>query len=322
MEASEELEWELYDIFISGIFDFPIYEHNSARRIVRYLLMRGVDDADIASAIEGPTTVDLRLWLNRHRRRREGKHLVGEWVIAWLNECQHQHHRSHQKRPTPKQQQQDQRRNKEPHHDDDHHHRHAVEVAANSNCLLKSSGSRSVNDDSDLSSDYDLTDHEGGEDSFPREAISQTSRANSRHTVDAISRNKLNRPQNLTLDPDHVTLLPTPTGSFVAEAPDSGHVTDTPCSFILQQCPVSSSLRGGDELEDGGSPEVVADELLPLPEFCRNCRCTVRHYVKVVEDNMRPTCFRCQMESHSPENSHQTVDRNFSQHHCHKTATA
>lgn len=314
MDASEELEWELYDIFISGIFDFPVYEHNSARRIVRYLLMRGVDDDDIANAIEGPTTVDLRLWLNR-RRRREGKHLVGEWVIAWLNECQHQHHRSYQERPTtPKHHHHNHRRSREPHQeqqnhdyddDDDDHSHHAVDVASNCNCL-KSNDSRSVNDGSDLSSDYDITDHEEGETPFPRAATFPTAHAISRQTADSTSHYKSNRPQSLTVDPDLVTLLPTPTGSFVAEALDSGHVSDTPCSCTIQQCPGSSSLQGGDELYDCGSPEVVANELLSLPEFCRNCRCTVRHYVKVTEEIMRATCFRCQMVPRSPENSCQS----------------
>ena len=76
-----ELEWELYDIFDSGTFAFPIYDHNSARRIVRYLLMRGIIHEEIAEAIED-STHDLNMWLNRH-----GKHKIGEWVIAWINDC-------------------------------------------------------------------------------------------------------------------------------------------------------------------------------------------------------------------------------------------
>jgi hypothetical protein len=83
---SEELEWELYDIFASGIFAFPIYEHNSARRIVRYLLMRGVPAEDVAAAIEDHA-VDLRSWLER----RPGHHMVGEWVMAWLNDSRDQY---------------------------------------------------------------------------------------------------------------------------------------------------------------------------------------------------------------------------------------
>ena len=49
---SDELEWELYDIFESGLFAFPLYEHQTARRIVRYLLYRGVLAEEIADAIE------------------------------------------------------------------------------------------------------------------------------------------------------------------------------------------------------------------------------------------------------------------------------
>ncbi len=77
---SEELEWELYDIFESGKFAFPISDHKSARVIVRYLLYRGVLSEEIADAIED-TPIDLEIWLNRH-----GKYMVGEWVIAWINE--------------------------------------------------------------------------------------------------------------------------------------------------------------------------------------------------------------------------------------------
>ena len=84
---AEELEWELMDIFECGIFAFPIYEHNSARRIVRYLLYRGVIDEDIADAIED-STADLHVWLNRG-----GKFMVGEWVIAWINETREDYYR-------------------------------------------------------------------------------------------------------------------------------------------------------------------------------------------------------------------------------------
>ena len=48
MSEFEELEWELYDIFEAGLFAFPIYEHNTARKIVQYLLYRGVLDEEIA----------------------------------------------------------------------------------------------------------------------------------------------------------------------------------------------------------------------------------------------------------------------------------
>ena len=49
---SEELEWELYDIFEAGLFAFPLYEHQTARRIIRYLMYRGVLTEEIADAIE------------------------------------------------------------------------------------------------------------------------------------------------------------------------------------------------------------------------------------------------------------------------------
>ena len=45
---SEELQYELYEIFESGLFAFPIYHHAGARRIVQYLLYRGVADEEIA----------------------------------------------------------------------------------------------------------------------------------------------------------------------------------------------------------------------------------------------------------------------------------
>ena len=71
----------MFELFETGFFVFPIYEHRSARRIVRYLLIRGIVDEEIADAIED-STANLHLWLNHH-----GKNMVGEWVIAWMNEC-------------------------------------------------------------------------------------------------------------------------------------------------------------------------------------------------------------------------------------------
>ena len=43
--------------------------------------MRGILHEEIAEAIEDSTN-DLNMWLNRH-----GKHKIGEWVIAWVNDC-------------------------------------------------------------------------------------------------------------------------------------------------------------------------------------------------------------------------------------------
>ncbi len=75
-----ELGYELRDIFKCGTFAFPIYDHNSARRIVYYLMRRGIIAEEIAEAIEDSTT-DLNMWMNKH-----GKHKIGEWVIAWIND--------------------------------------------------------------------------------------------------------------------------------------------------------------------------------------------------------------------------------------------
>jgi len=61
---SEELDWELSDIFESGMFAFPVYEPSAARHVVRYLLRRGVLAEEVASAIEQPgSTADVVAWL-------------------------------------------------------------------------------------------------------------------------------------------------------------------------------------------------------------------------------------------------------------------
>ena len=82
---SEELEWELFEIFESARFAFPIYDHKSARQIIHYLLRRGVLEEEIADAIED-STVDLMIWL-----KRAGKYMVGEWVISWVNETREEY---------------------------------------------------------------------------------------------------------------------------------------------------------------------------------------------------------------------------------------
>lgn len=79
--TSAELAWELIDIFESGMFAFPIYDHDSARDIVRYLLDRGILEEEIADAIKD-STVDMNIWLDKG-----DKYMVGEWVIAWINAC-------------------------------------------------------------------------------------------------------------------------------------------------------------------------------------------------------------------------------------------
>ena len=67
------------------MFAFPIYEHNGARHLVRYLLLRGILVEEIADAI-ADSTVDLQTWLNRG-----GRYMVGEWVIAWINETREEY---------------------------------------------------------------------------------------------------------------------------------------------------------------------------------------------------------------------------------------
>ena len=67
------------------MFAFPIYEHNGARHLVRYLLLRGILAEEIADAI-ADSTVDLQTWLNRG-----GRYMVGEWVIAWINESREEY---------------------------------------------------------------------------------------------------------------------------------------------------------------------------------------------------------------------------------------
>ena len=84
---SEELEWELLDLFESRMFAFPVYEHTAARRIVRYLLLRGVPAEEIADAI-ADSPAELRAWLDR-----AGRYMVGEWVIAWVNESRAEYKR-------------------------------------------------------------------------------------------------------------------------------------------------------------------------------------------------------------------------------------
>lgn len=54
-------------------------------QVVNYLLERGILSEEIADAIED-STYDLDIWLNRG-----GKHMVGEWIIAWINECREEY---------------------------------------------------------------------------------------------------------------------------------------------------------------------------------------------------------------------------------------
>lgn len=84
---SDELDWELGELFDSGLFPFPVYELSAARRVVRYLMKRGISDEELASAIQG-STLDLHAWLN-HRSR--GRRMFGEWTLAWLNESREAH---------------------------------------------------------------------------------------------------------------------------------------------------------------------------------------------------------------------------------------
>jgi len=90
---SEELDWELSDIFDGGMFAFPVYETSAARRVVLYLLRRGVLPEEVASAIEQPgSTTDLVAWLSGDER----KTMVGVWAMAWLNDARRRYDRSRQ----------------------------------------------------------------------------------------------------------------------------------------------------------------------------------------------------------------------------------
>lgn len=89
---SEELNWELSDIFEGGMFAFPVYESAAARRVVRYLLRRGVLAEEVASAIEQPgSTADLVAWLAGD----EKKTMVGIWAMAWLNDARRRYDQTH-----------------------------------------------------------------------------------------------------------------------------------------------------------------------------------------------------------------------------------
>ena len=95
---SEELGWELGDIFDGGMFAFPVYESSAARRVVEYLLRRGVLAEEVASAIEQPgSTADLMAWLSGD----EKKTRVGVWAMAWLNDERRRYDRSQNPPPQP-----------------------------------------------------------------------------------------------------------------------------------------------------------------------------------------------------------------------------
>lgn len=334
METSEELEWELYDIFISGIFAFPIYEHNAARRIVRYLLMRGVLDEEIANAIEGPT-VDLRIWLNRG-----GKHLVGEWVIAWLNDSRDQYrNRRRTAGSRGRSRLQDRRRIFYSHRDDDAHERSPFSsdvhsYLSSSMTTHRSSLSSDSNDsrwtkedESDISSDYELEEEEedddeedaeeGEEDSHsvqrrssvedeePRPRAgrprgSQTLEILVESSTDSVPHYKLHRPQTLNLDPDALSLMRCPTGSWAIDAPDSGHVSDTPCSCLLPCLHSSSNVHSDDDIYDvHRSTQPITDDDLTassLPVHCSACRSNLHHYEQIVSDARQMVCAVCRKD--------------------------
>ena len=88
MSSSQELEWELGDIFDGGIFVFPVDEPGVARAVVRYLLMRGILAEEVADAIEQPgSKADLVAWLGGDER----KSMIGVWATAWLNDARRRH---------------------------------------------------------------------------------------------------------------------------------------------------------------------------------------------------------------------------------------
>lgn len=95
---SEELDWEMSDIFEGGMFAFPVYESSAARRVVRYLLRRGVLAEEVASAIEQPgSTADLVAWLSGD----EKKTMVGVWAMAWLNDARRRYEQTVRSASTP-----------------------------------------------------------------------------------------------------------------------------------------------------------------------------------------------------------------------------
>lgn len=329
METSEELEWELYDIFISGIFAFPIYEHNAARRIVRYLLMRGVLDEEIANAIEGPT-VDLRIWLNRG-----GKHLVGEWVIAWLNDSRDQYKNRRRRAGLRGRSRLQDRRIFYRDRDDDVQHEEgspfSVHSYLSSSATHRSSFSSDSNDsrwtkeedESDISSDYELEEEVDDEDLDVEEAVDARSvqRRSSIEVEDeprrprggrprdsqtpleilvesstdccsSVPHYKLHRPQTLNLDPDALSLMRCPTGSWALDAPDSGHVSDTQCSCLLLPCldPSSSPVHNDDchTTYDDHTPSMQAiradDDFTSasVTVHCSACHSNLTHYASHV----------------------------------------
>jgi len=86
--SSQELNWELGDIFEGGIFAFPVDEPGVARAVIRYLLMRGVLAEEVVDAIEQPgSTADLVAWLGGDER----KSMIGVWATAWLNDARRRH---------------------------------------------------------------------------------------------------------------------------------------------------------------------------------------------------------------------------------------
>jgi hypothetical protein len=86
--SSQELDWELGDIFDGGIFAFPVDEPGAARAVIRYLMMRGILAEEVADAIEQPgSTADLVAWLNGDER----KSMIGVWATAWLNDARRRH---------------------------------------------------------------------------------------------------------------------------------------------------------------------------------------------------------------------------------------
>ena len=86
---SEELEWELYEMFEGGLFGFPVADHRSARQIVNHLLRRTVLYEEIADAIE-ESTIDLIIWLDNN-----GHNFIGEWVMTWINDEREEYFREH-----------------------------------------------------------------------------------------------------------------------------------------------------------------------------------------------------------------------------------
>lgn len=272
---SDELDWELSDMFDSGLFAFPVYEQNAARRVVRYLLKRGVPDEEVASAIQG-STVDLHAWLNRR-----GKPMFGEWAMAWMNETRDLHVTMVQ------------------------HGRPIVHRNGSLNDSDSSFSRGSSSDDSDGGSDYFRSRPEADDDSLSSSAFSAFTGSTLDFHSDVLSSGGApGRPAVSTTDSftsvrswrDTRTVAMSRSGvvegtvhnmSIVTHSTDSGNVSD------LCSCRSKSSSSQKDinvkvicltEVASMTSSSSQVDDLTqpppPVTTTKVDCRCKLAHYIR------------------------------------------